>query len=274
MRADLHLHTTHSDGRLSREEIFKLAKEKGITMISITDHDTCQEVEDNRHLSEKYQVEYVPGIELSTLYQNKSVHVLGYFRDDSHQSEEMLHYYQYIKEGRENRAKAFIRNLKEYYHIEITYEQLLSISDGIIARPHIAKAIIQNYPQYTHNEIFERFIGDHAKAYVPSTELNLEEGIALLRRNNAVIILAHPKLLKPTIHDEVLRYPFDGIEAIYGLNKDDESDFYLRYAKKRDWLITAGSDYHGIPNDQSHKELGYVSLQGDDLQRFINALKQ
>ena len=273
MRADLHMHTTHSDGRLDREDLFKKAKEKNIDVISITDHDTCLDVEDNFRLSEKYRVKYIPGIELSTLYKNKSVHVLGYFKDNSYKAASMKEYYTYIKEGRENRAKAFIRNLEYYYHISITYDDLLEVSDGIIARPHIAKAIIKNYPQYTHNEVFERFIGDHAKAYVPSTELSLKEGIELLRNHNALVILAHPKLLKPTIHDQVLSHDFDGIEAIYGLNQEKESEYYKAMAKEKGWLITAGSDYHGIPNDQSHKELGDVYLEGEDLKRFLNALK-
>ncbi len=273
MRADLHMHTTESDGRLSREELFQEAVEKNLDLISITDHDTCKHVLDNQRLAKKYGIKYIPGIELSTLYNNKNVHVLGYFRDDGYQSDEMLSYYRYIKEGRENRAKTFIRNLKKYYHITITYQDLLDVSDGIIARPHIAKAIVKHYPQYTHNEVFERFIGDNAKAYVPSTELSLKEGIALLKKHNALIVLAHPKLLKPAIHDEVLQFPFDGIEAIYGLNNPSESTFYRELAKKKGWLVTAGSDYHGIPNDQSHKELGFVTLEGEELQTFLEAIK-
>ncbi len=273
MRADLHMHTTESDGRLSREELFQEAVEKNLDLISITDHDTCKHVLDNQRLAKKYAIKYIPGIELSTLYNNKNVHVLGYFRDDGYQSDEMLSYYRYIKEGRENRAKTFIRNLKKYYHITITYQDLLDVSDGIIARPHIAKAIVKHYPQYTHNEVFERFIGDNAKAYVPSTELSLKEGIALLKKHNALIVLAHPKLLKPAIHDEVLQFPFDGIEAIYGLNNPSESTFYRELAKKKGWLVTAGSDYHGIPNDQSHKELGFVTLEGEELQTFLEAIK-
>ena len=171
MRADLHMHTIESDGRLTREELFKHASSRGVNMIAITDHDTCLHVEENFELAKKYNMHYIPGIELSTLYKGKNVHILGYFRDNAYESKTMLDYYKMIKKGREERAKQFVINLKKYFNIEISYDQLLKISHGIIARPHIAKAIIENYPEYSHNEVFDRFIGDHSKAYVPSTEL-------------------------------------------------------------------------------------------------------
>ncbi len=270
MRADLHMHTTESDGLLSREALFAYAKEKGLDLISITDHDTCKHVEDNRRLAKKYNIHYIPGIELSTLYDNKNVHVLGYFRDESYQSKMMLDYYKTIKKGREERAKKFIKNLKKYHNITITYQRLLDISHGIIARPHIAKAILEAYPEYTHNGIFETLIGDFCKAYVKSTELSLQAGIDLLRKHNAVIVLAHPKLLKKSIHDAVCAHNYDGIEAIYGLNTESEIQYYKTLAKKRQMIITAGSDYHGIKNDTKHRDLGDVSLTGDDLTAFLN----
>ncbi|MFP4287322.1 MAG: PHP domain-containing protein [Candidatus Izemoplasmataceae bacterium] len=274
MKADLHMHTKESDGRLTPEELFKRAKDLGIDIISITDHDTCKIVDQCKDLAKKYGVNYIPGIELSTLYKGKSVHVLGYFKDDGYQSEEMLKYYKDIKKGREERAKTFVKNLEYFYDIKITYQDILDVSHGIIARPHIAKAIMAKYDEYTHNEIFNRFIGDHTKAFVPSTEKTLQEGIDLLRRHNALVVLAHPKLLKPYIHDEVLAHDFDGIEAIYGLNNDKEIDYYKAIAKSRNLFVTAGSDYHGIPNDLDHKDLGYVTLSGEDLEIFLKKIEE
>ncbi|MFW6319287.1 MAG: PrsW family glutamic-type intramembrane protease [Bacillota bacterium] len=272
MKADLHMHTTDSDGRLSGEKLFEYAASRGVDMIAITDHDVCKNVETYKELAKEHGIAYIPGIELSTLYDNKNVHLLGYFRDDAYNSDAMKTYYTMIKEGRENRAKTFIVNLKIYYDIEIHYNDILEASDGIIARPHIAKAIMKRYPEYSHNEIFEKFIGDHTKAYVPSTELSLEEGIKLLRDHNALVVLAHPKLLKSHIHDDVLAHDFDGIEAIYGMNTEEETAFYKSIAKDKGWLITAGSDFHGIINDKKHKNVGDVTLEGNDLQAFLDAI--
>ncbi len=273
MKADLHMHTTDSDGRNTNEELFALAKERGVDMIAITDHDVCTNVKQNRALGDQYGVAYIPGIELSTLEDGKSVHLLGYFRDEAYDAKAMKAYYTMIREGRENRAKTFIKNLAIHEAIHITYDDVLAVSDGIIARPHIAKAIINRYPQYTHNDIFNRFIGDHCRSFVPSTELSVQEGLDLLRQHNVLVVLAHPGLLKATIHDKVLStYDFDGIEAYYGRHTPTQKRHYETLARDRGWLITAGSDYHGIPNDKQHLSLGEATLSGDELDAFLTAL--
>ncbi len=273
MKADLHMHTTDSDGRRSHEELFALARERGIDIVSITDHDVCTHVERSRALAEKHGITYIPGIELSTLEEGKSVHLLGYFRDEAHAAPAMRDYYTFIREGRENRARTFIKNLAKYEDIHITYEDVLEVSDGIIARPHIAKAIMKKYPEYTHNIIFDRFIGDHNPSFVPATEWSVQKGLELLRKHNVLVVLAHPGLLKKSIHDKVLNsYAFDGIEADYGMHTEAQKARYRALARERGWLITAGSDDHGIPHDKRHKSLGDATLQGEDLKRFLEAL--
>ncbi len=273
MKADLHTHTIESDGILTREELFQKAKEKGLDYIAITDHDVCRHVDDNQRLSERYGVKYIPGIELSTLYQDKSVHILGYFRDDSYRSQAMEDYYVMIKEGRENRARKFIENLEKHFGIIITYEEVYEQSDGLIARPHIARAIIAKYPEYNHDDVFEKFLGNHSPAYVPSTELSVQEGLKLLKDNNALAILAHPVLLNASIHDAVLEYPFDGIEAVYPLNTPRDTALYTTLAKARGMLVTAGSDFHGHSGDTSHGDLGDYTIKDENLERFLEALK-
>jgi len=273
MKADLHMHSTDSDGRLSTLELFKYAKARGLDVVAVTDHDVCKNVEEKKKIAEEIGITYLPGIELSTLYKGKSVHILGFFRDDAYNSEAMKEYYHTIKEGREKRAKKFVENLKFHYDIEISYERVMEISSGIVARPHIARAIMEQYPGYGHDEIFEKFIGEDCKAFVPSTELTTDEGLKLLRDNNALAVLAHPKLLKKSIADDVLAYGYDGIEAIYGMNTEAETIHFKRLARKRGWLITAGSDFHGIKNDPSHADLGDVALEGDALKAFLEALQ-
>ncbi len=269
MKADLHMHSTDSDGKKTPEELFQLAQKNNINLISITDHDVVKNVVQNVLLSKKYGVSYIPGIELSTVEQRKPVHILGYFTDDSYQSQEMISYYKEIKKAREDRAKTFIKNLDQLYNIKINYDDVYRLSNGIIARPHIAKAITEKYPQYDHNYIFDHFIGDHTKAYVPTCELTVKEGIDLLRRNNCIVILAHPTLLKRFIHDDVLEYNFDGLEAIYYQNKDNDEDLYRSIASKKGIIITGGSDYHGIKNDQKHGDIGEIYLESEDVEIFL-----
>ncbi len=272
MKADLHMHTSLSDGVYSAEEIIKRAKTKGADIIAITDHDVCKNVEENYEFAKREGIIYLPGIELSTIYKRRPVHVLGYFRDDSYQSAEMLEYYKSIREGREKRAHKFIANLKIFNNIDISYEEVYSYSRGIVTRPHIARAIINNYPQYDINEVFGDIIGDYSKAYVPSCEISIEEGINLLRRNNCVVVLAHPTLLKDDIKEHVLSQDYDGFEGIYFRNKENDEQFYRDLAKKRNMIITAGGDYHGTPGDTIHADIGEMVIEGEDLKVFLEKL--
>jgi len=272
MKADLHMHSTYSDGFLTTKELFERAHKNNVDLISITDHDIVKNVDENYQYAKEYGVKYVPGIELSTVMKGKPVHVLGYFTDDSYKSKEILDYFQEIKEKREQRAKKFIANLDEFFGIKITYKSVLSFSKGIIARPHIAKAINEVYPHYKHDYIFDHFIGDTSRAYVPSCELSVQEGINLLRRNNCLVVLAHPTLLKNYIKDDVLEMDFDGIEAKYFRNKDNDEEIFRELASKRQMFITGGGDFHGIPNDTKHGDIGQVYIDGNDFDNFIKRL--
>jgi predicted metal-dependent phosphoesterase TrpH len=269
MKADLHMHTTFSDGRKTYQEVMDLAKKNGVDVISITDHDTVRDVEKLKEYAKKIGIRYIPGIELSTIYKGKSVHVLGYFTDESYSNESLLKYTKQIKHDREERARKMIDLLKEHFDIEITYEDVKKEAYGIIARPHIAKAIIKQYPNYTHNQVFDTMIGDECKAYLPSVELGLDEGLKFLDQFSCVKVLAHPILLKKQLRDEVLSRTYDGIEAVYYQNSEDDTEYYKNIAKERGILYTAGTDYHGILYDSKHGEIGACTITGEPLDAFL-----
>ena len=269
MKADLHMHSTSSDGHLSSFDVIKRAKNNGCDIIALTDHDICTLVEENIKLAKEIGITFIPGIELSTTCENKPVHVLGYFRDESYKNEEMVSYYKYIKEAREERTKKIIKKLKEFFDLEINYEEVFSYSRGVIARPHIAKTIVNNYPEYSFDDIFIKFIGDNSKAYVPTCELSVKEGIDLLRRNNCVVVLAHPTLLKPHIKDFVISHEFDGFEGVYLRNKPGEEAEFRKIAQDRGLIITGGSDFHRLVDDNTHGDIGEIYIEGNDLSKFL-----
>ena len=272
MKADLHMHTILSDGFYTAEEIIQRAKKHHMDIIAITDHDICKNVEENYQFAKREGIIYLPGIELSTIYKRRPIHVLGYFRDDSYKSKEMLNYYKFIREGREKRARKFIANLKTYFDLDITYEEVYSYSTGIVTRPHMAKALKNKYPDFTLGKIYGELLGDSSPAYVPSCEISIEEGINLLRRNNCVVVLAHPTLLKDDIKDFVLSRDYDGYEGIYIRNKENDESFFRSLAKKRNMIITAGGDFHGTPGDTIHADIGEIYIEGKDLQVFLDKL--
>jgi predicted metal-dependent phosphoesterase TrpH len=270
MKADLHMHSKSSDGNLSSFDVIKRAKNNGCDIMALTDHDICTLVEENKKVAKDLGITFIPGIELSTTCENRPVHILGYFKDESYKSEEMISYYKEIKEAREIRAKKFIKNLKKFFKIEITYEEVFSYSKGVVARPHIAKAIVSNYPEFDFDYIFNNFIGDHSKAYVPTCELSVKEGIDLLRRNNCVVVLAHPTLLAPHIKEFVLNHDFDGFEGVYFRNKPGDEDMFRTIANDRKLVITGGSDFHRITDDNTHGDIGEIFIEGNDLTKFLN----
>lgn len=273
MRADLHMHTTYSDGRKSVEEVIALAKQEKVDVIAITDHDTIKDVENIKKLAEAANIMYIPGVELSTVEDGRSVHVLGYFTDDSYRKSSLTDFFEYMKTSRETRSQRLIDNLKKYHNIELSYEDVSTGAKGIIARPHIAKAIIKKYPEYTHDRVFDELIGNHCKAYIPTAKKSVVEGIEFLRNHGCKVVLAHPTLLNETVKSKVLTYDFDGIEAVYFRNKPGEESFFRALAKQRGMFITGGSDYHGIDGDTKHGFVGQIGIKDEDLSRFLQIIE-
>lgn len=274
MKADLHMHSIHSDGRFTPFELIDKAKQNNVNIIAITDHDVVGPMEEVLLYGDNVGVLVLPGIELSAIEQEKSVHILGYFTDQSYASKTMKDYFSMLKKKREDRAKKMIQNLQKYEDIHISYDRVLHFASGIIARPHIAKAIIEKYPDYDHNYVFDQFIGDTCKSYIPSVELPVLEGIEFLHKHNCLAVLAHPTLLKPQIKDTVLAYPFDGIEAVYFQNKPQEETQFRKLAQQRDLLVTGGSDFHGIRGDTKHGNIGDVYICSSDTKRFLRRLQK
>lgn len=264
MKANLHVHTTCSDGTKTIEEINELALKHGFDVIGITDHDTLNGIYGIEKLNTK--VKFIMGIELSCKYKKEVIHVLGYFKNRP--SDDLINYFKKCEKQRLDRCLKIIDNLDKYYGIKINYEDVRKKADGLIARPHIAEVIKEKYG-YTIDEVFDNFIGDDKKAYVPYEVISLEEGIKLLKENDALVVLAHPILIKTFNYKEVINMGFDGIE-VYHTNQDNlYSKELIEVAKENNLFITGGSDYHGeIIENKFEKPY----IEGDDLDIFLNKL--
>jgi predicted metal-dependent phosphoesterase TrpH len=269
-KADLHLHTSSSDGKLTPRDLVDEAIKAKLNIMAVTDHDTIAGVEEALAYGNSQGIKVIPGIELSTYHNKESIHILGYIRGQGYKSINFNSSLQELIDYRIKRGLMIVENLNKYFNIKLSYEKILEEAKGVIARPHIAKAIVEAGYEYSWNYIFENIIGEKSPAYVPKKNLTIEEGIKLLRSVNSVVVLAHPVLIKKTPIEELLKFPFDGLEAIYYRNSKEDTEKYLEMAKKHKKLITAGSDFHGISeNDRSHGSVGCVSLSGEHLDRFI-----
>lgn len=273
IKADFHVHTSSSDGLLSPKEAVYRAYKNNVKYLSITDHDTVSGLDEGFSESKKYDMSFIPGIELSTQYNNESIHVLGFFKDKNYKNKDFIKELEKIKNHRIIRAEKIVQKLKDEFNIKINFNKILQESKDTIARPHIAKAIIDAGYDYSHDEIFDKFIGKDSKAYVPTLKLSTEYGINLLKEYNALVFLAHPKLIKNTPIEEFIKMNIDGIESIYYQNTREETDYYLNIAKEYDLLNSCGSDFHGIQNDSRHGDIGSMEISSEHLSKLLEKLQ-
>lgn len=273
-KCDLHIHSICSDGRFTPRDIVKMAKDKNLDYVSLTDHDTLTGIEEALNEANKLGINFIPGIELSTEHNGESIHVLGFFNKSTYNNPELNNILNEFKEKRISRAYKIVDNLKKYHNIEIDIDKVLSNGKDTIARPHIAKAIMDAGYPYDHEYIFNNFIGNNCPAYIPSTKLSTKEGIELLKKYSALTFLAHPLHVRKTPIEDLLKLGFDGLEAIYFRNTKAHTKRFLKLAKEKNLFISCGSDCHGIPNDEGHGNVGDVYIPQEDwILSMLNWLK-
>lgn len=268
-KVDFHVHTNFSDGLLSPKDVVKRASKNGVSILAITDHDTIDGISEAIEESKLHNIKIIPGIELSTNYNGESIHILGYFKDDSYKEKELVEFLDKIKNRRIHRAKEMIQKLKDIFNIEIKFEDVIKYGENVVARPHIAKAIIDAGYPYTQDYIFDNFIGKGKPAYIETTKITVKEGVDLLHKYNALVFLAHPILINNSSISDFLQFNFDGIEGVYFLNSKTQETELLDFANKNNLLVSAGSDCHGdFINDTRHGDIGDMNLD----ENYINLI--
>lgn len=272
-KVDFHVHTSASDGIIKPKDIVDRAYKNGVSILAITDHDTINGLPEAIDEAKIKGIKLIPGIEFSCNHNNESIHLLGLFKDDSYKSEEFLEILDSIKRKRILRAEEMVKKLNDIFEIKIDFKNILKYGESVVARPHIAKAIIDAGYPYTQDYIFDNFIGKDKPAYVPTNKITIQEGIDILHRFNAIVILAHPILIKNSPLKDFLKFDLDGIEAVYFLNSKDDEKFLLDFAREHNLLVTAGSDCHGdFINDKRHGDIGDMSLDKKYLDALLDKL--
>ncbi|MBZ9636196.1 PHP domain-containing protein [Clostridium sp. FP1] len=272
-RGDFHLHTNASDGKLSPKELIYTASTRGLDIIAITDHDTTLNVEEGIREGARENIRVVPAIELSTIHNKESIHILGYFKDDSYKDGVFQNYLKEMEIYRVLRAEKIVENLDTFFKIKLDYQKILDDAKGVIARPHIAKAIMNAGYKYDWKYIFDNLLSNDSPAYVQTKKISTADGIAMLKKVNALVVLAHPVLIKKSSIDEMMCFDFDGIEAVYPMNTKKQKAFLKAKAREYNKFITAGSDFHGITtSDTSHGVIGSVFLSHNELAAFVKEL--
>lgn len=271
-KGDFHIHSTNSDGKLNTKELVNAYKKLNYDVIAITDHDNMNGCKESIEYGKAQGIRVLPGIEVSTTYNGEDIHILGYFKDEDCNKKEIIDYAKYKQESRVTRTKNMVKALKKHFNIEIDISELLATT-YMIGRPHIAKEIIKAGYGKTYEEVFKKYINDDSPAFIPNSLLTPQEGINLLKNNNATIVLAHPVLIKKTnIEDLLDTFEFDGMESIYAINTKEETNSFINICKKRDMLITAGSDFHHY-DMFNHGNMGDISLDSENINKLINFIE-
>ncbi|MGG7076834.1 PHP domain-containing protein [Clostridium sardiniense] len=272
-KVDFHVHTNASDGIISPKDVVDRAYKNGVSILAITDHDTVNGLPEAINEAKIKDIKLIPAVEFSCNHNNESIHLLGFFKDDSYKSKEFLEILDSIKRRRILRAEEMVKKLYDIFEIKIDFRDVLKYGESVIARPHIAKAIMDAGYPYTQDYIFDNFIGKDKPAYVPTNKITIKEGIDILHKFNAIVVLAHPILIKNSPLEEFLEFDLDGIEAVYFLNSKEDEESLLSFAREHNLLVTAGSDCHGdFINDKRHGDIGDMSLNDDLLGKLMKRL--
>ena len=259
---ELHSHTTCSDGSLTPTELVNFAAEQGVKALAITDHDTMAGWAEATAAAESLNLEIVPGLELSTVYNGRSMHILGFYPDPDRLAAPL----QERVEGRKRRARKMADKLAELgYPIELP-DMSGAMAPG---RPHVANALRQAGHVNSHNEAFERFLKDDGPAYVPYEKFTAQEGIGLLLSCGAVPVWAHPYIFRggtvETILPELLEAGLMGIEVYHPTHSVSQTRKLEEYCQTHNLLMTGGSDYHGPKKEKNpdFKDLNSLALPLD-----------
>ena len=270
--ADLHIHTNHSDGMDSPEEVVNRASELGITALSITDHDQISANHIAERAAVKAGIQYLHGAEITARHEYLNVDVLGYGIDLA--NSDLQHGLASMQVARRQRMEDMLLRLEQTCGIKISYESLSSHNNGEVSlgRMHLALELKKMGVTRRTQEGFDRFLKAGRPAYVPAAAMSVTTAIALVQAAGGLAFLAHPGLMKQVRKslNTLLEYPFDGLEAFHISHSPGHTEAFLQVASERKLLVSGGSDCHGTIRD--HANMGKVRLPYQHYEAICEAL--
>lgn len=254
-RADLHAHTTMSDGTLTPAALVELAAQLDLAAIAVTDHDTTGAFQEAEAKGKELGVEVIPAVEMSSIWGDVSIDILGYFIDPSHP--ELRKTLDKKREVRQTRNKLVLDRLREL-GIDISPEELQarqhgSSSEQNAGRVHIGEILIEKGLVGNLNEAFDKYLGRQGLAYVSLNHTTPQEAIKAIHASGGVAVIAHPGLYKrDDLIPKIAAMGLTGLEVNHPDHPVAEKQKYLALAESLGLIPTAGSDFHGIRNGQMH----------------------
>lgn len=274
---DLHTHSTASDGTFPPREVVRLAKERRLKALALTDHDTIAGLPEAMAAGQEFGIEVIPGVEISARHADGSMHILGYFLD--YESEPLARRLTVLQKARQDRNPQIIAKLNQL-GIPLTMEQVERLSGGgQVGRPHIARALYEGGYVRSLQEAFDIYLGNDGKAYVSKFRFPPEEAMAMIRDAGGIPVLAHPftlglhtsETLRPLLK-ELMALGLAGIECYYPEHSFGQEALYLFLARELGLLVTGGSDFHG--DNKPEVTLGRITCAPLLVYDLVVAMKQ
>lgn len=278
--ADLHTHTTASDGTSTVSERVEQASERGLEAVAVTDHDRIPDELDERSRTVE-GVELITGVEVKAEVRDTKVEILGYYVDPS--AEELNGLLRRVRRYREERNRKVTERFVEATGIETSYEEMCERADGGLGRPHFARLLVEEGFVDTVSEAFDEYLGEDGDVYLPSEKVGYASAVRAVHEAGGVASLAHPGRIDidndadeggvPAMVEEMAQNGLDGIEVWYpygdissGRGSDVGVEDALELAAEHDLLRTGGSDCHGEGSEKFR--IGDVRVPAGDLRRL------
>ncbi len=273
MKADLHLHTTASDGRLTPAEIVERALSLELSVIAVTDHDCVNGVQDALDAADGSRIMVIPGVEIDTDTSTREVHILGYFVD--YRDPGLLHTLEELRASRLDRGRKMVAKLADM-GLPLEWDRVRELaSGGTVGRPHVAQAMLERGYVSTLKEAFVRYIKRGGPAYVQRKKPTPVEALTAIIEAGGLPFLAHPgdmDDLEPYVR-QLKSAGMVGLEVYYGTYPSEKIARLKALADKYDLVASGGSDYHGLDNTIG-SEMGRTDIPPESLERLISLGRQ
>lgn len=268
---DLHVHTVCSDGLLSPAEVTALAESMNLSAVAITDHDTVEGIESALQAALDQAIEVVPGVELSTEYNNREVHILGYWIDYRHARLNGL--LRDLRQSRYVRAEKIVDRLCAL-GFSLDFQDVLKMAGAAApGRLHIARAMVNRGYAESVRTAFDKWLALSRPAYMERFKLSPQEAITAVRNAGGVAVFAHPGLSgNINLLDSLIQWGIKGLEVYHPEHSLTQTLRFRNLALRKNLCITGGSDFHGVETGRT-QGLGFCGITMNELEQ-LRALKK
>jgi predicted metal-dependent phosphoesterase TrpH len=244
--ADLHLHTTFSDGRFTPSELVDAAALAGLSAIAVTDHDHTGGLPEARLRAERYRMEVLTGVEINTIWQDRELHVLGYCFDET------LDWWNDLmndqRAARERRMERFVTRLQDL-GLPVAMDDVRQVAgSGALGRPHLAQALVAKGLVSSEQQAFDQWLSSGSAGYVPREGISPVSAIHAIRKAGGVASIAHPRsvgLESGDLLGELVSEGLGALEVVHPSHPPMLRDYYRSMADYYGLLWTGGTDDHG-----------------------------